>query len=175
MEQSSAAQKIKVVILDVDGVLTDGGIKYGHGSEHESKSFYVKDGLGIAMLRRYGVRVGILTGRICLANRRRCEELQMDFIKENSNPKLPAFLALLKELGVAPEECMYVGDDFVDWPVMRRVGISVAVGDAVPELQKRSTLTTVALGGRGAVREAAEWLLQQQGKWDQVLSFYEMQ
>jgi len=175
MEQLNAAQKIKVVILDVDGVLTDGRIGYGHGSEHESKSFYVKDGLGIAMLRRYGLQVGILTGRICLANRRRCEELRMDFIQENSNPKLPAFLALLSELRVTAEECMYLGDDFVDWPVMRRVGVSVAVGDAVPELQERAMLTTKACGGQGAIREAAEWLLKQQGKWEQVLSFYELQ
>lgn len=175
MEQLSASRKIKVVILDVDGVLTDGRIGYGNGSKHESKSFYVKDGLGIAMLRRYGLQVGILTGRICLANRQRCEELQMDFIKENSNPKLPAFQALLSELGVSAEECMYIGDDFVDWPVMRRVGISVAVADAVPELQEHATLTTLAGGGQGAVREAAEWLLKQQGKWEQVLAFYELQ
>jgi 3-deoxy-D-manno-octulosonate 8-phosphate phosphatase (KDO 8-P phosphatase) len=174
MKQSSAAQKIKVVILDIDGVLTDGGISYGQGSAHENKSFYVKDGLGVVMLRRYGIRVGVLTGRSCLANRQRCTELQMDFIKENSNPKLPAFLELLAELEVSPEECLYIGDDLVDWPVMRRVGVSVAVGDAAPELKQRATLTTVAAGGRGAVREAAEWLLKQQGKWEQVLSFYEM-
>jgi len=163
------------VILDIDGVLTPGGIAYGHGSLQEGKTFSVKDGLGIVMLRRYGLRVGVLTGRGCPANRSRCEDLKLDFIKENSNPKLPAFLELLNQLEVSAEECMYIGDDLVDWPVMRRVGVSVAVGDAAPELRARATLTTTAGGGRGAVREAAEWLLKQQGKWEQVLAFYELQ
>ena len=130
MNLSQAAQKIKVVILDVDGVLTNGGIGYGTGSEHEIKFFSVKDGCGIQMMLRAGLKVGIITGRTSMANRRRAEELKLDFIRENCRPKLPAFLELLQDLAVTASECLYIGDDLVDWPVMKRFGISVAVGDA---------------------------------------------
>ena len=173
MNLSLAAQKIKVVILDVDGVLTNGGIGYGTGSEHEIKFFNVKDGSGIKILQRAGLKVGILTGRSSMANRRRAEELKLDFIRENCLPKLPAFLELLKDLAVTAGECLYIGDDLVDWPVMKRVGISVAVGDAAPELKEVAALTTHANGGCGAIREVAEWLLKEQNKWKAALEFYE--
>jgi len=173
MNLSLAAQKIKVVILDVDGVLTNANIGYGAGSEHEIKFFSVKDGCGIQMMLRAGLKVGIITGRTSMANRRRAEELKLDFIRENCRPKLPAFLELLKDLDVTANECLYIGDDLVDWPVMKRVGISVAVGDAAPELKEAATLTTNANGGQGAVREVAEWLLKAQNKWKAALEFYE--
>lgn len=173
MNLSMAAQKIKVVILDVDGVLTNGGIGYGTGSEHEIKFFSVKDGCGIKMMQRAGLKIGIITGRTSMANRRRAEELKLDFIRENCLPKLPAFLELLQELAVSAKECLYIGDDLVDWPVMKRVGISVAVGDAAPELKEVASLTTQANGGHGAVREVAEWLLKEQNKWKAALEFYE--
>lgn len=173
MNLSQAAQKIKVVILDVDGVLTNGSIGYGTGSDHEIKFFNVKDGSGIKMLQRAGVKVGILTGRSSMANRRRAEELKLDFIRENCLPKLPAFVELLKNLAVTAKECLYIGDDLVDWPVMKRVGISVAVADAAPELKEAAALTTHECGGRGAIREVAEWLLKEQNKWKAALDFYE--
>lgn len=173
MNLSLAAQKIKVVILDVDGVLTNGSIGYGTGSEHEIKFFNVKDGSGIKMLQRAGLKVGILTGRASMANRRRAEELKFDFIRENCLPKLPAFLELLNDLAVTAKECLYIGDDLVDWPVMKRVGISVAVADAAAELKEVAAMTTHECGGRGAIREVAEWLLKEQNKWKAALEFYE--
>ncbi|MFA6928721.1 MAG: HAD-IIIA family hydrolase [Lentisphaeria bacterium] len=168
-----AAQKIKVVILDVDGVLTTGNIGYGAGSEHEIKFFHVKDGSGIKMLQRAGLKVGILSGRSSLANRHRAEELKLDFIKENCLPKLPAFQELLSELAVTAKECLYIGDDLVDWPIMKRVGISVAVADAAAEVRESATITTREPGGKGAIREIAEWLLKEQNKWKTILDFYE--
>jgi 3-deoxy-D-manno-octulosonate 8-phosphate phosphatase (KDO 8-P phosphatase) len=173
MNLSPAAQKIKVVILDVDGVLTNGNIGYGAGFEEEIKFFNVKDGSGIKMLQRAGLKVGILTGRSSLANRRRAEELQLDFIRENCRPKTPHFLELLKDLAVTAKECLYIGDDLIDWPVMKRVGISVAVADAAKELREAATFTTRQDGGRGAIREVAEWLLKEQNKWKATLEFYE--
>ncbi len=173
MNLSLAAQKIKVVILDVDGVLTSGIIGYGTGSDQEIKFFNVKDGSGIKMLQRAGLKVGILTGRSSMANRRRAEELKLDFIRENCLPKLPSFLELLNDLGVTAKECLYIGDDLVDWPVMKRAGISVAVADAAAELKEVAMLTTHESGGRGAVREVADWLLKEQNKWKAALDFYE--
>ena len=173
MNLSLAAQKIKVVILDVDGVMTNATIGYGTGSDHEIKFFSVRDGCGIQMLRRAGLKVGILTGRTSMANRRRAEELKLDFIRENCLQKLPFFLELLKDLAVTAEECLYIGDDLVDWPVMKRVGVSVAVADAAPELKEVAMLTTHANGGQGAIREVTEWLLKEQNKWKAALEFYE--
>lgn len=174
MPLSQAAQKIKVVILDVDGVLTTGNIGYGAGSEQEIKFFHVKDGSGIKMLQRAGLKVGILSGRSSLANRRRAEELKLDFIKENCLSKLPAFQELLNELAVTTKECLYIGDDLIDWPVMKRVGISVAVADAAAEIREGATITTREAGGRGAIREVAEWLLKEQNKWKNTLALYEL-
>jgi 3-deoxy-D-manno-octulosonate 8-phosphate phosphatase (KDO 8-P phosphatase) len=173
MNLSSIAQKIKVVILDVDGVLTNGIIGYGAGSAEEIKFFNVKDGSGIKMLQRAGFKVGVLTGRSSMANRRRAEELKLDFIREGCLPKLPYFLELLRDLSVTAKECLYVGDDLIDWPVMKRVGISVAVADAAKELKEAASFTASECGGRGAIREVAEWLLKEQNKWKAMLEFYE--
>ena len=174
MHWSKTANKIKVVILDVDGVLTSGAIGYGTGSEDEIKFFNVKDGCGLQMLMRAGLKVGIVSGRRSKANRKRAQELGLDFIKENCNPKLPAFLELLEELSVSAEECLYIGDDLIDWAVMKRCGISVAVADASAEMRGQASYCTQRKGGEGAVREVAEWLLQKQGKWKEALAFYEL-
>ena len=173
MPLSPIAKKIKVVILDVDGVLSNGIIGYGTGSAEEIKFFNVKDGSGIKMLQRAGLKVGILTGRSSMANRRRAEELKLDFIREGCLPKLPYFQELLQDLAVTAKECLYVGDDLVDWPVMKRVGISVAVADAAEELKEAASFTASQCGGRGAIREVAEWLLKEQNKWKAALEFYE--
>ncbi|NMA43690.1 MAG: HAD-IIIA family hydrolase [Oligosphaeraceae bacterium] len=173
MNLSKAARIIKLVILDVDGVLTNGTIGYGLGSDDEIKFFNVKDGCGVQMLRRAGLKVAIITGRHSKANRKRAEELGFDFIKENCNPKLPAFLELLDELSISAEECLYIGDDLIDWAVMKRCGISVAVADADIELRRHADFCTDRKGGEGAVREVAEWLLKEQGKWKEALAFYE--
>lgn len=163
---------IKAIVLDVDGVLTDGRIGYGGGSPREIKFFDVRDGQGIRLAIRAGLRVGILSGRKSQANRVRAKELGLSFLYEGCLDKLAGWEQMLADLGLKPEECMYIGDDVVDMPPMRRAGFPVAVADAAPELDSVAMLRTQHFGGRGAVREAIEILLKGQGKWDSVLEKY---
>ncbi|MDD6337449.1 MAG: HAD hydrolase family protein [Lentisphaeria bacterium] len=163
---------IKAIVLDVDGVLTDGRIGYGGGSPREIKFFDVRDGQGIRLAIRAGLRVGILSGRKSQANRIRAKELGLSFLYEGCLDKLAGWEQMLADLGLKPEECMYIGDDVVDMPPMRRAGFPVAVADAAPELDSVAMLRTQHFGGRGAVREAIEILLKGQGKWDSVLEKY---
>ena len=163
---------IKAVVLDVDGVLTDGRIGYGGGSPREIKFFDVRDGQGIRLALRAGLQVGILSGRKSQANRVRAKELGLSFLYEGCLDKLAGWEQMLADLGLKPEECMYIGDDVVDMPPMRRAGFPVAVADAAPELDSVAMYRTQHFGGRGAVREAIEILLKGQGKWDSVLEKY---
>jgi len=163
---------IKAVVLDVDGVLTDGRIGYGGGSPREIKFFDVRDGQGIRLATRAGLLVGILSGRKSQANRVRAKELGLSFLYEGCLDKLAGWEQMLADLGLKPEECMYIGDDVVDMPPMRRAGFPVAVADAAPELDSVAMFRTQHFGGRGAVREAIEILLKGQGKWDSVLEKY---
>jgi len=163
---------IKAIVLDVDGVLTDGRIGYGCGSPREIKFFDVRDGQGIRLAIRAGIRVGILSGRKSQANRTRAKELGLSFLYEGCLDKLSGWEMLLAEQDLKPEECMYIGDDVVDMPPMRRAGFPVAVADAAPELDSVAVLRTKHSGGRGAVREAIEILLKGQGKWNTVLEKY---
>ena len=133
MTLSEKALSIRAVILDVDGVLTDGRIGYGGGPE-EFKFFDVRDGHGVKLLRRAGLRVGMLSGRESAANRRRADELGLDFVYQGEKDKRAALEKLLGEQHLDAPECLYVGDDVVDIPVMRRVGIGVAVADAAAEV-----------------------------------------
>jgi len=166
------ALEIKAIVLDIDGVLTDGRIGYGAGSEDEIKFFDVRDGHGLKLASRAGVQVGILSGRRSKANKTRAAELGMDFLYEGMKDKLEGFKLLLKERGLSAKDCLYVGDDLVDMPPMREAGVAVAVADAVKELDLVADFRTKAPGGRGAVRETVEWLLKEQGKWDSVVRKY---
>ncbi len=170
MDWSAKAQDIRAVVLDVDGVLTDGRIGYGGGSDDEIKFFHVRDGVGIALLRQGGVKVGIITGRCSKANRRRAEELKLDFVFEGQLRKSDALLALCEQLGLQPAHCLYVGDDVIDIGPMRLAGVAVAVADAAAEAKAAASWVASASGGRGAVREVAEWLLKAQGRWDQLIA-----
>ena len=163
---------IRAIVLDVDGVLTDGRIGYGGGSPREIKFFDVRDGQGIRLALRAGLLVGILSGRKSQANRVRAKELGLSFLYEGCLDKLAGWEQMLADLGLKPEECMYIGDDVVDMPPMRRAGVPVAVADAAPELDSVAMFRTQHFGGRGAVREAIEILLKGQGKWDSVLEKY---
>ena len=164
--------EIKAIVLDVDGVLTDGRIGYGCGSPREIKFFDVRDGQGIRLAMRAGLLVGILSGRKSQANRTRAKELGLSVLSEGCLDKLSGWEQLLAEQNLKPSECMYIGDDVVDMPPMRRAGFPVAVADAAPELDSVAILRTKHSGGRGAVREAIEILLKGQGKWDSVLEKY---
>ena len=134
MISSEAFRKIKAVVLDVDGVLTDG--RAGYGAEEEIKFFHLRDGHWMRMALRTGLKVGILSGRGSRANRRRAEELGLSFCYENCKDKLEGFERLLAEHSLRAEECLYIGDDVIDMPVMRRAGVAVAVADGVPELDE---------------------------------------
>jgi 3-deoxy-D-manno-octulosonate 8-phosphate phosphatase (KDO 8-P phosphatase) len=172
MTLSERAKRIRAVALDIDGVLTDGRIGYG-GGDGEIKFFDVKDGLGIKLLQRAGIRVGVVSGRTSQANRTRIAELGLDFAIEGCHDKGAALGELAAELGIETANILFVGDDLVDIPAMSRAGVAVAVGDAVAATSQSADLTTSHKGGRGAVREAAEWLLREQGKWDGILRSYQ--
>lgn len=171
MTLSEKASRIRAVALDIDGVLTDGRIGYG-GNDGEIKFFDVKDGLGIKLLQRAGIRVGVLSGRASQANRSRIAELGLDFAIEGSRDKGAALETLARQLEIGTDAILFVGDDLVDLPAMRRAGIAVAVADAVPEVRRLADFTTCCQGGRGGVRETAEWLLREQGQWDGILQHY---
>ena len=161
MKQSADFNKIKAIVLDIDGVLTDG--KIGYRNDHnEIKFFHV----------RAGLKVGILSGRRSLANEVRAQELKLDFLYQGSLNKADGFKLLLEEQGLSAEEVMYIGDDLVDIPPMRQAGIAVAVGDGVEELDQVCHYRTKCNGGCGAVREAIEYLLKGQGKWEELLVRY---
>ena len=163
-------RKIRVVVLDIDGVLTDGRV--GYDGERKVKFFNYRDGHWIKLAIRAGLLVGALSGAKSPANAQRANELGFSFLREGEKDKLEGFERLVADLGVAPEECLYMGDDVVDMPPMRRAGFPVAVADAAPELDSVAMFRTQHFGGRGAVREAIEILLKGQGKWDSVLEKY---
>ena len=169
------ANAIRLVVLDVDGVLTDGGIYLGavDGKPMEFKRYDIQDGLGIYLLQKAGIRVAIITGRVSESVRLRAAELGVEDLAQDPNAqKLPAFLSMLDKHGIAPSEAAFVGDDFPDLAVLRLVGLPVAVGNAVPEIARECKLTLTRAGGRGAIREFAELLLKARDQWDDVTERY---
>jgi 3-deoxy-D-manno-octulosonate 8-phosphate phosphatase (KDO 8-P phosphatase) len=172
---SVLARRIRLVGLDVDGVLTDGGIYLGatDGSPLEFKRYDIQDGLGIHFLRKAGIRVVIVTGRVSDSVRLRAAELEIEDVAQDAYArKLPAFRRMLERHQISPAEAAFVGDDFPDLGILRIVGLPVAVGNAVPEIFAVSTLRLTRPGGRGAVREFAELLLKARGEWDRIVEEY---
>lgn len=165
------ARRIRVIGLDVDGVLTDGGVYLGATNGADARSFELKrydiqDGLGLQLLRSAGLRVVIITGRVSESVAMRARELGADALVQDPNArKLPALRRVLADLGCTLDECAFVGDDLPDLAVMRVVALPVAVGNAVPEVRRTATLQLVARGGFGAVREFAEALLTARDEW----------
>ncbi|MDP8162886.1 HAD-IIIA family hydrolase [Pasteurella skyensis] len=155
--------KIKLVISDVDGVLTDGGLYYNEKGE-ELKKFHVKDGLGIKMLLATGIKVAILSGGDSPLLRKRIEVLKIPYFLLGKMEKRTACLTLIEEAGVTPEETAYIGDDTLDLPAFEVCGLSVAVGDAPEYIQKQADLILKKEGGQGAFRELSDMLLLSQGK-----------
>lgn len=161
------AEKIRLLILDVDGVLSDGLIYMGNNGE-ELKAFNVRDGYGIRCALTSGIEVAIITGRKAKLVEDRCKTLGITHLWQGQSDKLIAWRELQTKLGVKPEEVAYVGDDLIDWPVMAEVGLSIAVADAHPLLPTRADYVTRIAGGRGAVREVCDLLLLAQGKLDEA-------
>ncbi len=175
MIDSALADAIRLVVLDVDGVLTDGGVYLGavEGKPLEFKRYDIQDGLGIYLMQQAGIRVAIITGRVSESVRLRAAELGIDDLAQDPNAqKLPAFLSMLDRHGIAPSEAAFIGDDFPDMAVLRLVGLPVAVGNAVPEVKRECAVQLTRTGGAGAVREFAELLLKARDEWDLVTERY---
>lgn len=149
---------IKLVALDVDGTLTDGGV-YLDGAGSEFKRFDIQDGMGLVLLRRADVKVAIISGRFSQATEGRARELGVDLVYNGVGDKLPVLKGLAEDLGLTPEEVVFVGDDVNDLDCLRWCGLGIAVANARPEVLEEADRVTVARGGYGAVREAAEMVL----------------
>ncbi len=168
MNNESKLAAIRLLLLDVDGVLTDGAIIYNDDGI-ETKAFNVRDGLGIRLLMDAGVEVGIVTGRKAGALVHRCENLGLTLLLDGIRDKGAALEGICRLTGKAPEEIAFMGDDLPDLPLMKRVGVSIAVADACEEVRDAAGVVTGAKGGKGAVREIAERILKAAGKWDAAL------
>jgi len=165
------AAKIKLLIFDVDGVLTDGSLFLGDDGQ-EYKAFHSQDGHGIKMLQKHGVRCAIITGRTSKVVEHRMRNLGIDLIYQGQENKLVGFSDLLERLGLSPEEVAYMGDDVVDLPVMRRVGLAIAVSNAHPLVLRHCHWRTPRAGGQGAARDACEMLMEAHGVLQQELDSY---
>lgn len=175
MIDAAVAKSIRLVVLDVDGVLSDGGVFLGDvdGKRLEFKRYDIQDGLGIHLMQKAGLRVAIITGRVSEGVRLRAAELDIEDVAQDPiAQKLPAFLGMLDRHGIAPSEAAFLGDDFPDMAVLRLVGLPVAVANAVPEVKAACKLQLTKSGGMGAVREFSEMLLKARGVWESVTERY---
>ncbi|MGA9392381.1 MAG: HAD hydrolase family protein [Candidatus Sulfotelmatobacter sp.] len=166
------AAQIKLLLMDVDGTMTDGGVvllSQPDGTALEIKSFDAHDGQGLTLAHTAGLLTGCITGRESAALLRRAREMKMDFIYMKQPVKMPAYEEILGKAEVSDSVVAYIGDDLPDIPLMHRVGLAVAVGDAVAEVKKAAHFTTRALAGHGAVREAVELILKSKGIWKEMI------
>jgi len=166
------AAQIKLFLMDVDGTMTDGGVlllSQPDGSALEIKKFDAHDGQGLTLAHTAGIRTGCITGRESPALLRRAHEMKMDYIYMKIPLKMPAYEEILAKAGVKDAEVAFVGDDLPDIPILKRVGLAVAVGDAVADVKKIAHYTTKALAGKGAIREAIELILKSKGIWDELI------
>ncbi|HXA81643.1 MAG TPA: HAD hydrolase family protein [Methylomirabilota bacterium] len=166
------AAQIKLLLMDVDGTMTDGGVillSQPDGSALEIKHFDAHDGQGLTLAHTAGIRTGCITGRESPALLRRAHEMKMDFIYMRIPLKMPAYEEILAKAGLKDAEVAYVGDDLPDIPILKRVGLAVAVGDAVVDVKHIAHYTTKAHAGRGAIREAIELILKSKGLWDELI------
>lgn len=171
VEVESRAARVRLLLLDCDGVLTDGRITPVEGGE-ELKSFNTRDGHGLVMLHRAGLRSGIISGRKSKLVELRAADLGISFVRQGALDKVEAFESLLSEAGVEPSHAAYVGDDVVDIPLMRRCALAVAVADATADTRAAAHYVTHLPGGFGAVREVCELILKAQGRWDELMRRY---
>ena len=162
-------QKIKLLVMDVDGVLTDGRIVVDAQGK-ELKFFDVHDGFGLVLLRQAGIKTAILSARSSPAVTARAEDLKIDKIYQDAYPKTSAYERLIRELNCRDEQVCFMGDDLPDLPVLKRVGLAVAVSNAAGELKKIADHVTTRRGGAGAVREVVELILNAQGKWRNIVA-----
>ena len=165
------AARIKLLLMDCDGVLTDGRIWLFENGE-EQKGFHTRDGLGLEILHRAGLRSGIISGRRSAAVEQRAHGLKMLFVRQGCEDKLAAFAETVSHAGVTTDEVAYIGDDLNDIPLLRQAGLAIAVSDAAQETRESAHYVTTVPGGYGAVREAIELILKAQGRWDELVKRY---
>lgn len=170
-DATECAKKIKLIIFDVDGVLTDGGIYIGESGEL-FKSFHCRDGLAITLLHEVGLKTAIITGRESVCTSNRAKGLKISAVKQGCLNKRGAYKELKAEFNFCDEEIAYIADDLIDLPVLLQVGFRAAVGDASPEVQSVAHYVAKNFGGRGAVREILEFILKSQGKWEEIVRRY---
>lgn len=167
----SKVKKVKLLLLDVDGVLTDGRIIYDSRAR-DSKFFDVHDGLGVYILHKAGIKTILITAKGSRAIRPRARDMRVEEVIANISPKSAALERILKKYQVTLDEICFVGDDLVDLCLMKRVGFPVAVFNACPEIKQTASYITLHHGGRGAVREVAELILKTQGRWPEIIGLY---
>src|SRR6201989_1459641 len=170
-EVEQRAAEVKLLLLDCDGVLTDGRITPSAGGD-ELKSFHTRDGHGLVMLHRAGLRSGIISGRTSRLVEMRAEDLGIRYVRQGALDKISVFESLLNEAAVEPSSVAYVGDDVVDIPLMRRSGLAIAVSDPTPDTRNAAHYVTRLAGGHGAVREVCELILKAQGLWEELMKRY---
>jgi len=166
------AKSIKLLLLDVDGVLTDGRIIYD-SQGRDLKFFDVHDGLGVYLLRKAGVKTILITAKKSKTITPRARDMRIEEVFAELHPKTKALEKIFKKYHVSAEEICFVGDDLVDLCMMRRVGFPIAVFNACPEIKRAASYITIRHGGRGAVRQVAELILKAQGAWQEVVSLYD--
>lgn len=171
MNLDQRCQPIELILSDVDGVLTDGRLTFDNQGI-ETKRFHARDGLGIKLWQRAGYRFGLLTARSSHIVRTRAAELDIRIVRQGAEDKLAAAREIIEELTLEPDQVCYLGDDLPDIPVLRMVGLGVAVADASAEVRQVAHYATTCVGGSGAVREAIEMILQSQRRWDDLIQLY---
>jgi 3-deoxy-D-manno-octulosonate 8-phosphate phosphatase (KDO 8-P phosphatase) len=171
-ELKKRAAQIKLLLMDVDGTMTEGGVtllSQTDGTALEIKTFDAHDGQGLTLAQTAGLRTGCITGRASAALLRRAHEMKMEFIYVKQPVKMPAYEEILQKAGVSDSAVAYIGDDLPDIPLMLRAGLAVAVGDAVQEVKGAAHYTTKARAGHGAIREAVELILKSKGVWEAMI------
>ncbi len=171
MRLDDRCAEIRLILSDVDGVLTDGGVIFDNQGI-ETKRFHTHDGFGIKLWQRAGYRFGLVTGRTSQIVKVRADELGIDILRQGIDDKLPTVLQIATDLHLAPEQICYIGDDLPDAPVIRAVGLGVAPANAADEVRRAAHYTTSLAGGRGAVRETVELILKNQNRWDDLIRKY---
>ena len=171
MKLEQRMQEIQLILSDVDGVMTSGGITYDNQGV-ETKTFHVRDGMGIKLWQRSGYRFGVITARSSHIVKLRMDELKVDLVRQGAENKLEIANAILDELNLTPEQVCYIGDDLTDLALLETVGLSASVSDGAPEVRNSVHLVTKSPGGVGAIRELVEAILKGQKRWDELLQSY---
>jgi 3-deoxy-D-manno-octulosonate 8-phosphate phosphatase (KDO 8-P phosphatase) len=177
MDVQAKAAQIKLLLMDVDGVLTNGKLYHVPGPDGklvEFKGFDSQDGIGLHWLNWNGIKTGVISGRVSAATAERAQQVKMTYVYQGHIEKIPILEEILADAKISKDEVAYIGDDFTDIVIMHRVGLAIATGNARAEVKREAHYVTKAVGGEGAVREVVELLLQAQGRWASILQHYEI-